>query len=213
MVCLAEVQCVADLLGIPATDVTQRDHLALARREVPDRLQQHIARLVRLQLGLRVLPGHRRAGPPTRAFPALALEAIRVERRASPLLVAAPEQSEWQDPALPRAARARLVEGDAGEPGAQHRATLEAVEAVERRKPRVLDHLLGDRPARHVHHHQAHEERPVFLDQGPERVLVSAAEPLEKRCIGVGRRSRALRSPRAFLLRHRSRFSHAPREA
>ena len=117
-----------------------------------------------------------------RAFATRALEPIRVERRASPPPRARRRsRANGQEPRRSRVPRVRaLLRAMLASQVREHRATLEPVEAVERGKPRVLDHLLGDRPARHVHHHQAHEERPVLLDQGPERVLVSAAEPLEQ---------------------------------
>ncbi len=54
-------------------------------------------------------------------------------------------------------------------PGAQRRAALEAVDAVEHGQPRVLHDLLGDRPARNVHDRQAQQHRPPLLDQARRR--------------------------------------------
>jgi hypothetical protein len=209
---LAEVQGVADLLGVPATDVAQRDHLALARGQIPDRAQHDITGLGDLELVLRILPGDRGTGPPARPLAATALELIWIHRRASALLVAPSQQRERHDPPLALAPRACLVEGDAGEPRPKRGPTLEPVEAVQDGEPGVADDLLGDRAAGHVHHHQPHEKRPVLGDQAPKRVLVPPAQPRHELRIGVGRGARRRgAAARAFLLWHRRRFSHAPR--
>ncbi len=91
------------------------------------------------------------AAPTSRAVAAPALEAVGVDRRlVAPLLGAAAEERERQRPLLAHAPRARRVEQDLEDPGAQRRAALEPVDPLDHADPGVLDDLLGDRPARHV---------------------------------------------------------------
>src|SRR5215208_7680220 len=97
---LGQVQGVARLLGAPPQQVAHGDHLALARREVTDRPQHHVASLGGLELALGFLPRGGRARPPSRPLAPPALEAIGVDRWATALLVAAAKERKGQDASL-----------------------------------------------------------------------------------------------------------------
>ena len=140
------------------------------------------------------------------------LEAVGVDGRlVATLLPPAPQERERQHAPLALAAGARLVEQDAGDPGPQRGAALEAVDPVQDREPGVLDDLLGDRPAGHVHQRQPHQERAVLVDQRPERVLVAPSQageqPLVVRLaasIRRGRRRSRLPAPPSAAILSRS---------
>src|SRR4051795_1342509 len=89
LVGLGNVQSVARFLRGETEDVPHRDHVALTRRQIGDRLKQDVARLVALQLLLRRGPVHRRASPAARVLAVGALEALERDRGlVAPLLVA-----------------------------------------------------------------------------------------------------------------------------
>src|SRR5436190_9062092 len=107
---LAQAQGVARLLGRPAADVTQGDHLTLADGELRDRLQQDPARLVGGEALLGRAPLDGRPRPHTRIGAAARLEAVDVYGRlVGALDAAALQKREWQDATLALAFGARLV--------------------------------------------------------------------------------------------------------
>src|SRR5439155_4347000 len=84
------------------------------------------------------------------------------------------------------AGRAGPVEEDAEEPRLERRPPLEALEAPHHRQPRVLDGLLGDRPAPDGALGQAQEPDLVALHQRRERGLVTRPQTVEEVGVGVG---------------------------
>ncbi len=188
LVRLAETQGVARLGRRPPADVAKRDHVALARRQIGDRLEKHPARLIRCQALLRRLPGRRRARPLARMLIAGRLKAIRVDGGLVATFLAAPsKERERQDPALALAAGPRLVQKDAGEPGPKRRASLEAVDPARVRRARC--------PA-----------RPPRRSRGWERASGRAAAGMAH----ARRRARGTRPRRRAAAR---RSADAPRRA
>jgi hypothetical protein len=83
--------------------------------------------------------------------------------------------------------RAGPVHEDAEEPGLEAGASLEPVDAADHAEPRVLDDLLGDRPARHDRLGEAHQARLVLADELGERTLVAQPEARDELAV-VGHR-------------------------
>src|SRR5262245_10438808 len=113
LVALADVQRLRDLLRLPAGEVTQQDHLLLARRQLRDRLADLLERLLAEQ-ALFGPPGGRRVRPR-----AVGREALGIDRGL--------EAGERHAAPLTCPARARAVGHDAQNPRLEARAALEAV--------------------------------------------------------------------------------------
>ena len=203
-----------------ALRVSSADQPLMSRRAITsrwrtgssgDRLQQHLARFLRAQALLGRAPLGGRARPVAGMRIAERLEAVGVDRGLVATLVAPTlQERERQHAALALAPGARLVEQDAGDPGPQRGAALEAIDPVQDREPGVLNDLLGDRPAGHVHEGEPHQKRAVLVDQRPERVLVAASQSGDQLVVvRPPGRSVGLTARRGFLLPHRWRFSHA----
>ena len=142
-----------------------------------DRLEQHLAGGVGREPLVRRAPVDRRPGPGARA----ARRGVPWKRSGGtagssrPSSVAATQQREREGPALAFATGASGVQQDRRDPGLERRAPLEAVDPVEHREPRLLHDLLGHRAAGHVHHRQAHQHRPVGVDQSARNAASSPA--------------------------------------
>src|SRR6185295_1139502 len=126
---------VRDLLGAEALDVAQGEHGPWALGERGDRRAQALARVERREAPLGVVPGAGRRGPVAGPCVALALEAVRRDRRLA--LLARPERRERHGAQLADAAGLGLVGQDVEQPGLERRAVLEPVDAVDHRQPRL----------------------------------------------------------------------------
>src|SRR4051794_17305443 len=127
-------ELLADLVGLEARVLAQHEDLRGARREPGEAGFEHLQELLLLQRPVGILPGLRMLAP------VLALVEERVEVGGGRLGIFAGQRA--------FAARAAhrvdaLVLQDAGEPGAQVRAALEARLGFERREQRLLHRVLG----------------------------------------------------------------------
>src|SRR5207249_3495590 len=125
-------------------------------------------------------PGLGLRGPVAR--PALVVgrqEAVRVDgglrHRVGPL-----QRRERHGPPLPLPPRLRDVGQDPEDPGLQRGARLETVDPGEDADPRLLDDLLGDRPARDVDLRDPEERSVVHPHQLLEGPLVACAQRLDE---------------------------------
>jgi hypothetical protein len=184
---LGYLQSATHLLGRQALDVAHGDHRALHLRQLRDLRLDPLDRLVGGQRTLGLLPpAHRRRRPRARAGPGTD-EAIGIDRGEIAVALLARERREGDRAPLALAARARAVDEDAEDPGAQRRALLEAVEALQRGQPRLLYDVLGDGRAGHVHARDAHHRWGPADDEVHERLFVAGPEALHQRVV-VGHR-------------------------
>src|SRR5215208_5223175 len=117
LICLAQREGVTNLLAAPPFDIAERDHGALRRRKLRDRILDHAARLAREQPLLGEAAGRR--APVARPRLVRASEAIGIDRAVVGL-----ERRERQCPPLAHAACLRTVREDPEEPRLQRRAAL-----------------------------------------------------------------------------------------
>src|SRR3954452_17655836 len=178
-----QLEQLADLLGVEALDVAQRQHRLLGRRKRGDRRAQVLARLERREPALGILPRPRRRRPVPRPGVALALEAVR--RNGGPLVAGARKRRERHRAPLTHAAGLGLIGEDVKQPRLERRALLKAIERADDRKPRLLHDVLGDRVGAHVRARHALEARVVARDEGHERLLVAGAQRGEERSVPI----------------------------
>src|SRR6266508_6779074 len=177
---LRKVERVTDLVRAPALDVAEGDHLALDVGQRIDGPVDHGARLggEKLVLGAPPLLWRRRPVAPPAVL--RATEALGRDRRPRVLHLFAHERRERHRAALPNAAGLREVRDDAEEPGAQRRATLEAVDAAEDAEPRFLYDLFRHGPLADVETCDPKHRRPMLLHERGKGALVALPERVEQ---------------------------------
>ncbi len=173
-----DAQGATNLLGVPAVDVTQRDHRTLRNRELGDCQADHLAQFLLLNpLGGEV-PRGRRFGPVAGVFAGL-VEPSMIDCRVGPISVEA-HGGKRHDLRFPLGERAGLVHHDPKDPRLQRRSLLELVDRSDDGNPRLLDHLLGKR-ARQVHPRDPEQQRVQVTDEDPKRRFVTGPQRLQYR--------------------------------
>ncbi len=168
LVALGEPEMRAHVLGGPAVDVAERDHVALRGAEARDR---------RAELADGLLPDQLLVGRQGRAA------------RLGELDDAGRDAGERERPALAPRVRGGRVDQDPEDPRLEGRAALEAADRADDRGPGLLDGLLCDGAAAALGDREREQAVVVALVQLRVRPLVAGAEraqqpALVQRCDG-----------------------------
>jgi hypothetical protein len=105
-----------------------------------------------------------------------AKESVGRDGRSTALSCFALQRRKGSRPPLTLASGARAIHEDSEEPCLERRASFEAIDSLNHRKPSVLDDLVGDRARAGVDHRHAHEGSLVVTDHPDERGFVATPE-------------------------------------
>ena len=231
LVGLGQPQGVAGLGRRQAADVAQRDHLALARRKLGDRIEQGPPRLVLAEALIGRVPFDRRARPGAGLLIARRLKPVGVDGRLVAALGAPPARGTRTEA---RGARVAL-----GCCALLSRMLASQVRSEERPSKRSIPFRAASQVSwttssaialtGHVHQRQPHQERPVLVDErrnassSPRRRAASSSSsapgrgasgtsPGEACCCGIApfcHRRRVATRLTAMPERDRARRRHA----